>query len=105
MGDRVLLTHQGQVRASPPPPPLPPPSAWQAGQGPAHTVAPCIALRVARARPAGSCAAARRHRHHALQNLAVFTVESKWRPNKPAEAKGCYGTTSIEHPAVQVRGC
>ena len=42
-----------------------------------------------------------------MQDLAVFTVESKWRPNKPAEAKGCYGTTSIEHPAVQVRtgGC
>jgi hypothetical protein len=37
-----------------------------------------------------------------LQNLAVFTVESKWRPNKPLEAKNCYGTTSIEHPAVQV---
>lgn len=36
------------------------------------------------------------------QNLAVFTVESKWRPNKPLEAKQCYGTTSIEHPAVQV---
>ena len=37
------------------------------------------------------------------QNLAVFTVESKWKPNKPLEAKNCYGTTSIEHPAVQVR--
>ena len=33
-------------------------------------------------------------------SLAVFTVESKWRPNKPLEAKNCYGTTSIEHPAV-----
>lgn len=45
-----------------------------------------------------------------LQKLAVFTVESKWKPNKPLEAKNCYGTTSIEHPAVQVgsrrwRGC
>ncbi len=41
------------------------------------------------------------HPLHA-QNLAVFTVESKWKPNKPLEAKNCYGTTSIEHPAVQV---
>ena len=32
----------------------------------------------------------------------MFTVESKWKPNKPLEAKNCYGTTSIEHPAVQV---
>lgn len=38
----------------------------------------------------------------APQKLAVFTVESKWKPNKPLEAKNCYGTTSIEHPAVQV---
>lgn len=36
------------------------------------------------------------------EDLAVFTVESKWRPNKPLEAKNCYGTTSIEHPAVQM---
>lgn len=36
------------------------------------------------------------------QNLAVFTVESKWKPNKPLEARNCYGTTSIEHPAVQM---
>ena len=36
------------------------------------------------------------------QSLAVFTVESKWVPNKPLEAKHCYGTTSIEHPAVQM---
>jgi sulfate adenylyltransferase len=36
------------------------------------------------------------------ENLAVFTVESKWKPNKPLEAKNCYGTTSIEHPAVQM---
>ena len=36
------------------------------------------------------------------QDLAVFTVESKWVPNKPLEAKNCYGTTSIEHPAVQM---
>jgi sulfate adenylyltransferase len=36
------------------------------------------------------------------QNLAVFTVESKWKPNKALEAKNCYRTTSIEHPAVQM---
>ncbi len=36
------------------------------------------------------------------QDLAVFMVESKWVPNKPLEAKHCYGTTSIEHPAVQM---
>ncbi len=38
----------------------------------------------------------------ALQDLAVFTVGSKWAPNKPLEAQKCYGTTSIEHPAVQM---
>ena len=27
---------------------------------------------------------------------------SKWTPNKPLEAQKCYGTTSIEHPAVQM---
>jgi sulfate adenylyltransferase len=36
------------------------------------------------------------------QDLAVFTIESKWVPHKPLEAKHCYGTTSIEHPAVQM---
>jgi|UniRef100_UPI004048E59A sulfate adenylyltransferase len=36
------------------------------------------------------------------QDLAVFTVESKWEPDKAKEAKGCYGTTSIEHPAVKM---
>ena len=36
------------------------------------------------------------------QDLAVFSIESKWVPNKPLEAKNCYGTTSIEHPAVQM---
>jgi len=35
-------------------------------------------------------------------DLAVFTVESKWEPDKAREAKGCYGTTSIEHPAVKM---
>ena len=32
----------------------------------------------------------------------MFTLESKWTPNKPLEAKHCYGTTSIEHPAVSM---
>jgi sulfate adenylyltransferase len=36
------------------------------------------------------------------QNLAVFTVDAKWKPNKALEAKHCYGTTSLEHPAVQM---
>ncbi|RNC94075.1 MAG: sulfate adenylyltransferase [Synechococcus sp. YX04-3] len=36
------------------------------------------------------------------QNLAVLQVEAKWEPNKVFEAKGCYGTTSIEHPAVRM---
>ena len=36
------------------------------------------------------------------QDLAVLEVEDKWEPNKVAEDKGCYGTTSIEHPAVRM---
>jgi len=36
------------------------------------------------------------------QELAVLDVSSKWTPNKPVEARQCYGTTSIEHPAVQM---
>ncbi len=36
------------------------------------------------------------------QKLAVLNVESKWEPDKVAEAKGCYGTTSLEHPAVKM---
>ena len=36
------------------------------------------------------------------QDLAVLEVEDKWEPNKVAEAKGCYGTTFIEHPAVRL---
>ena len=36
------------------------------------------------------------------QELAVLTVEDKWEPNKVVEAKGCYGTTSLEHPAVRM---
>ena len=36
------------------------------------------------------------------QDLAVLTVEDKWEPDKVVEAKGCYVTTSIEHPAVRM---
>ncbi|MEB3308182.1 MAG: sulfate adenylyltransferase [Cyanobacteriota bacterium] len=36
------------------------------------------------------------------QDLAVLTVESVWEPDKVKEAQGCYGTTSIEHPAVRM---
>ena len=36
------------------------------------------------------------------QELAVLTVESRWEPDKVKEAKGCYGTTSLEHPAVRM---
>jgi len=36
------------------------------------------------------------------QNLAVMTVESRWEPDKAREALGCYGTTSLEHPAVKM---
>ena len=36
------------------------------------------------------------------QELAVLSVESIWEPEKAHEALGCYGTTSIEHPAVRM---
>jgi len=39
------------------------------------------------------------------QELAVFTVESRWEPDKVKEALGCYGTTSLEHPAVRMIAC
>ncbi len=35
-------------------------------------------------------------------DIAVVEIDSKWVPNKPIEALKCYGTTSIEHPAVQM---
>eukprot|EP00884_Botryococcus_braunii_P002951 jgi/Botrbrau1/12657/Bobra.67_1s0022.1 len=34
--------------------------------------------------------------------IAVVEISSKWQPNKPVEAVKCYGTSSIEHPAVQM---
>lgn len=36
------------------------------------------------------------------QDLAVLTVGDKWVPNKPLECLKCYGTSSLEHPAVQM---
>jgi sulfate adenylyltransferase len=36
------------------------------------------------------------------QDLAVMTVESRWEPDKAREALGCYGTTSLDHPAVKM---
>ncbi len=36
------------------------------------------------------------------QDLAIFQVEEKWEPDKITEAKSCYGTTSLEHPAVRM---
>merc|ERR1719440_1248723 len=32
--------------------------------------------------------------------MAVLEAEEVWKPNKVKEAKGCYGTTSVEHPSV-----
>ena len=36
------------------------------------------------------------------QEVAVMDVESRWQPNKVVEAKQCYGSTSLEHPAVSM---
>ncbi len=36
------------------------------------------------------------------QDLAIFEIQEKWEPNKIIEAKSCYGTTSLEHPAVRM---
>ena len=36
------------------------------------------------------------------QDLAILEVEEKWKPDKVVEAKFCYGTTSLEHPAVRM---
>ncbi len=36
------------------------------------------------------------------QNLAELIVEDQWEPDKVLEAQGCYGTTSLEHPAVRM---
>ena len=39
---------------------------------------------------------------HKDQELAILEVKEKWTPNKVVEAKFCYGTTSLEHPAVRM---
>jgi len=36
------------------------------------------------------------------QSLAILEVESKWEPDKSSEAKYCYGTNSLDHPAVKM---
>ena len=36
------------------------------------------------------------------QDLAVLDVNDKWEPDKVIEAQNCYGTTSLEHPAVRM---
>jgi len=36
------------------------------------------------------------------QELAILEVQEKWTPDKVIEAKFCYGTTSLEHPAVRM---
>ena len=35
------------------------------------------------------------------QKLAVLQVSSKWEPDKSEEAEFCYGTNSLDHPAVK----
>ena len=36
------------------------------------------------------------------KDIAILEVEDKWEPDKVKEAKCCYGTTSLEHPAVKM---
>ena len=36
------------------------------------------------------------------QKLAVLEVSSKWEPDKSEEAEFCYGTNSLDHPAVRM---
>ena len=36
------------------------------------------------------------------QKLAVLEVTSKWEPDKSIEAELCYGTNSLDHPAVKM---
>ncbi len=36
------------------------------------------------------------------QSLAVLEINSKWEPDKLSEAKFCYGTNSLDHPAVKM---
>lgn len=34
--------------------------------------------------------------------IAAVTIDSKWAPNKALECLKAYGTSSLEHPAVQM---
>lgn len=34
--------------------------------------------------------------------IAAVTIDSKWVPNKAVECLKAYGTSSLEHPAVQM---
>tara|TARA_Y100001978_G_scaffold48050_1_gene43127 strand:- start:324 stop:1499 length:1176 start_codon:yes stop_codon:yes gene_type:complete len=36
------------------------------------------------------------------QRLAVLQIDSKWEPDKSFEAMSCYGTSSLDHPAVKM---
>ena len=36
------------------------------------------------------------------QKLAILKVSSKWEPDKAEEAEFCYGTNSLDHPAVKM---
>ena len=36
------------------------------------------------------------------KKLAILEVNSKWEPDKSAEAELCYGTKSLDHPAVKM---
>ena len=36
------------------------------------------------------------------QDLAILEIKEKWEPDKTIEAKHCYGSTSLEHPAVRM---
>ncbi len=36
------------------------------------------------------------------QKIAILEVSSKWEPDKSLEAKLCYGTNSLDHPAVKM---
>jgi len=36
------------------------------------------------------------------QKIAVLEVSSKWEPDKSLEAELCYGTNSLDHPAVKM---
>ena len=41
-------------------------------------------------------------RTYKKQKIAVLEVSSKWEPDKSLEAELCYGTNSLDHPAVKM---